>query len=309
MTKLCKRECLRERVKRYVVYSNSPAKFTKTVRITLTNPFDVLQRLPEDPPAVSIATTAASSDKEQSDNNENDFQLVTNKGKTKGRKKNAKKYSEKCEKGVYCTNGAQCSFSHTIDELKFFRSGKTKALACGWRYNCRRGDKCRYPHDEKDSFCCYCSKWGHLVGEVKKEKCFKKKPSAGSDIYRCRPIVLSTLILVSYKSKYHDLTNGSCNNGDENYKNWRMVLVLPREISHSEKDVDACRTFLRLKSRVLYNLGHLGCSKQNTYIFTFVMYMCNAHLLLRLYQTIHWYLSGVKLSLNHTRIASFRVSF
>ena len=179
MKKLCKIECLtKTEVKRYVVYSNSAAKFTETAGTKLKNSFDVLQSLPKE--SASTATTAVVSGKEPSDNNK--FQVVTHKRKTKGRKENPKKYSEECDKGAYCNNGAQCSFHHTKEELKFFRGGKSKALACYWRYDCRKQDTCGYAHDKTDSFCRYCSQWGHLEGEAKMEKCFQKKPSGGSDV-------------------------------------------------------------------------------------------------------------------------------
>ena len=170
--------CFRKRVKRYVIFSKPAAKFTKTTGMALSNQFDVLRSSPKE--SVSTATTAAANGKEPSDNN--DFQVVTHKRKTKGRKEKPKKYSEECQEGAYCTNGAQCPSSHTMDELKFFRSGKTKAHACYRKYDCRKRDTCGYAHDKTDSFCRYCSQWGHLEGEAKMEKCFQKKPSGGSDV-------------------------------------------------------------------------------------------------------------------------------
>ena len=178
MKKLRKMGCFRKRVKRYVIFSNPAAKFTKTAGMALSNQFDVLRSSPKE--SVSTATTAAANGKEPSDNN--DFQVVTHKRKTKGRKEKPKKYSEECQEGAYCTNGAQCPSSHTMDELKFFRSGKTKAHACYRKYDCRKRDTCGYAHDKTDSFCRYCSQWGHLEGEAKMEKCFQKKPSGGSDV-------------------------------------------------------------------------------------------------------------------------------
>ena len=91
MKKLRKLEYFtKTKVKPYVVYSNSAAKFTETAGTTLTNPFSVLQSLSKE--SVSTATTAAVNDKKPSYNS--DFQVVTHKRKTKGRKENPKNTQE-----------------------------------------------------------------------------------------------------------------------------------------------------------------------------------------------------------------------
>ena len=175
-SKLCRR--YGERVKPYVSYCNSiqPSEIISQAETMVSNRFHVLQsELLEGSALITDASEGRATAIEEAPLNDG-FQIVSNRKKMANRgSRSHQQYSKPCPERAYCKK-TYCSYFHTKEERQFFRSRRKKCSPCFNGSNCKK-EECVFAHNENDSFCCVCSKWGHLQGKAKKEKCFPKKAS------------------------------------------------------------------------------------------------------------------------------------
>ena len=90
---------------------------------------------------------------------------------SKHKKKTKQLYSQQCQDGIRCRKGSSCSYKHTEDERRFFKTNNGRGRPKNWKTElCRYHPKCKnssnqcdFAHGEADAFCKTCRKGGHLT--------------------------------------------------------------------------------------------------------------------------------------------------
>ena len=90
---------------------------------------------------------------------------------SKHQKKKKQLYSQQCQDGIRCQKGSSCSYKHTEEEKRFFKTNNGRGRLKNWKTElCRHHPKCKkslnqcqFAHGEADAFCKTCRKAGHLT--------------------------------------------------------------------------------------------------------------------------------------------------
>ncbi|CAH1240535.1 Hypp6051 [Branchiostoma lanceolatum] len=81
------------------------------------------------------------------------------------------KYSQRCSRKFNCKHGKTCHYTHTADEMEFFKQRPVgaqyyKTRGCNRWPNCRKRDyDCDYAHGPKDACCLKCNSRGHFTDD------------------------------------------------------------------------------------------------------------------------------------------------
>ncbi|XP_019637544.1 PREDICTED: uncharacterized protein LOC109479923 [Branchiostoma belcheri] len=84
------------------------------------------------------------------------------------------KYSQYCSRKFNCIHGKKCHYSHTPDEMSFFKQRPIgaqyyKTRACNRWPNCNSRDHdCNFAHGAKDACCLKCNSRGHFTDDCPK---------------------------------------------------------------------------------------------------------------------------------------------
>ena len=147
---------------------NYPAyrtEFDTKEEIRLANRYVALEGLYEE---LSLSSTSDQSDEGEAEwGVESEYESKPDDGERfrvvqRQHRKKFQRYSEQCKHHSKCKKGLSCTHSHTDAEKKFFRNPR-KNQECRHKKYCQYGSSCKFAHSNKDSFCCECHQWGHLL--------------------------------------------------------------------------------------------------------------------------------------------------